>query len=521
MALVTAEAPTSGEVGARPGPPEHRPPVRGPVALGRGLGGPRWRAVRSLRFQLLAAYVGSLALSLAVGVAVLHEVFVDRVADRVDQELVQEAEEFSRLVGGNNPSTGQPFGDDARALFDTFFERNVPSQREGFFALVDGQPYITSPFPPAQLTTHPELVDDLVGLVESRRGRLATDAGPAEYLAVPVRVLGADGAPVNRAVFLVAVFPEQELQEVNDQVRITVLVLLAVLALASCIAWASAGHVLAPLRRTIDTARAFEETDLSRRVPVRGRGEVGELGRTFNGMLDRLERAFSTQRDFVSDAGHELRTPITIVRGHLELMGDDPDERRETVALVTDELDRMSRLVDDLLLLAKSERPDFLRREPVEVAELLPAVLAKASALAERDWRLESTTPAVVDGDRQRLTQAFMQLAANASQHTPPGAVIALGAGTRRDPGTGAEEVRLWVRDEGEGITPVDQARIFERFARGSTGPRRSEGSGLGLAIVRAIAVAHGGGVELESSRGAGSTFTVVLPAWSADAEAT
>ena len=110
-----------------------------------------------------------------------------------------------------------------------------------------------------------------------------------------------------------------------------------------------------------DTARSISETDLSRRIPVTGNDEIAELARTFNAMLDRLERAFATQRAFVSDASHELRTPITIVRGHLELLGDDPEERRETVALVTDELDRMSRFVDDLLLLARAEREDFLR----------------------------------------------------------------------------------------------------------------------------------------------------------------
>ena len=110
-----------------------------------------------------------------------------------------------------------------------------------------------------------------------------------------------------------------------------------------------------------DTARSISETDLTRRIPVSGRDEIAELARTFNAMLDRLEAAFATQRAFVSDASHELRTPITIVRGHLELLGDDPQERRETIALVTDELDRMSRFVDDLLLLAKAERDDFLR----------------------------------------------------------------------------------------------------------------------------------------------------------------
>jgi signal transduction histidine kinase len=224
-------------------------------------------------------------------------------------------------------------------------------------------------------------------------------------------------------------------------------------------------------------------------------------------MLDRLERAAQSQRSFVSDAGHELRTPITIVRGHLELMTDDPADRRETLALVTDELDRMSRLVDDLLLLAKSERKDFLQVQSVDVAALIPTVFAKVAALAPRDWRLDGAAQARVDGDPQRLTQALTQLAQNATQHTDDGDVITLGSSY------GGGHVRLWVQDEGEGIAAAEQGRVFERFARAGAGRRRSEGSGLGLSIVAAIADAHDGHVEVDSRPGHGATFTLVLPA--------
>jgi two-component system, OmpR family, sensor kinase len=128
-----------------------------------------------------------------------------------------------------------------------------------------------------------------------------------------------------------------------------------VLLLGSLLAWRLAGRVADPVTALTRTARAISETDLSRRIPVRGRDEVAQLAATFNEMLERLERAFGSQRRFLDDAGHELRTPLTIVRGHLELLEDDPVERRETVALVMDELDRMGRIVNDLLLLAKRE----------------------------------------------------------------------------------------------------------------------------------------------------------------------
>jgi signal transduction histidine kinase len=223
-------------------------------------------------------------------------------------------------------------------------------------------------------------------------------------------------------------------------------------------------------------------------------------------MVARLERAFATQQRFLSDVGHELRTPITIVRGHLEVMGDDPDERRETVALVTDELDRMNRMVNDLLMLAKAEQPDFLRPERVEVPAMLADVYAKASALGPREWVLGEVEPATVWADPQRLTQALTQLLQNAVQFTGEGDRIELSARVAGD------RVLLSVRDTGVGIAPEDRERIFERFVRAAPGRERPDGTGLGLAIVAAIAHAHRGEVTVDSVPGAGSTFTLVLP---------
>jgi signal transduction histidine kinase len=194
------------------------------------------------------------------------------------------------------------------------------------------------------------------------------------------------------------------------------------------------------------------------------------------------------------------------VRGHLELLGDDPEERRETIALVTDELDRMSRFVDDLLLLARAERDDFLRVGEVELGALTDELAEKASALGPRRWTVASRGEAVLVADRQRLTQAMMGLAQNAVQHTGEGDVIELGSARN------GSEAKLWVRDSGPGIPPRDHERVFERFARSSARARRSEGAGLGLAIVRAIAEAHGGRIELESRPGEGAAFTLVLP---------
>jgi signal transduction histidine kinase len=247
---------------------------------------------------------------------------------------------------------------------------------------------------------------------------------------------------------------------------------------------------------------------LSRRIEVTGTDDVYALAATFNAMLDRLEAAFTAQRSFLDDAGHELRTPITVVRGNIELL-DSTDARdvEEVRALVLDELDRMARLVDELTLLAKAQRPDFVRVGPVDLSSFTDDLMLLLQPLGARGWVLESRAADVITADRQRLTQAVLQLAKNAVGATSEGDVIAVGTSVDRI----RREVRVWVRDTGSGVPPEDRTRIFERFARGGTADL-VEGSGLGLAIVAAIAEGHGGTVELDSTVGCGSTFTLLLP---------
>ena len=437
--------------------------------------------------------------TVAAGLAV-RQILLSRLDERVDDSLVQETQEFRRLVGGRNPATGRPFGANLRAIYDTYLTRNQPGEDEAILTFAGGELYDYIHAGPNPVELAGASVDRWAGLTRPSRGRIDTPEGELAFLAVPIQ-----GAPED-GVFVVTTALSGERAEVTSAVEVLAAVSAAVLALASLAAFGAATRVLSPLRELTATARSIGESDLTRRIAARGDDEIAELGRTFNAMLDRLEKAFSSQRQFVNDAGHELRTPITIVRGHLELLTDDPEERRETIELVTDELDRMSRFVDDLLTLAKAEQPDFLRLDEVELAPLGEELLAKAGALAPRRWRLEDAADGQIVGDRQRLTQAVMNLAHNAVEHTGEGDAITLGTALSNG------DARLWVRDEGPGVSATDQGRIFERFARSSDGRRSSEGAGLGLAIVRAIAEAHGGRVELRSRPGAGATFTVVVP---------
>lgn len=451
---------------------------------------------------MLAAFVTLLAASTLVSMLALRQILVARASERVDEALVQEVGEFRRLVrDGRNPLTGEPFGRDIKALFDVFLLRNVLGEDEAIFTFVDGELYKRS----RDDLPSPELLGralQLGSIADTQRGDVETARGEVRYLAVPVQVRGRQ-----RGVFVVAVNLRPESQEVNDMVRTAAAVSLAVLLLASGLAWIIAGRVLAPLRTLRSTAQSITETDLTRRIAVEGNDEIADLARTFNAMLDRLEAAFASQKALVSDAGHELRTPITIVRGHLELLGDDPAEREETIALVTDELDRMARFVEDLLLLAKAEQADFVQPRPIDLDVLTDELFAKARALAtDRDWRLAGSGAGRLTADRQRLTQAVMQLAQNAVQHTEPGDRIALGSALHDG------SARLWVADTGPGVPEEEQERVFDRFHRAGAARRRSDGAGLGLSIVRAIAEAHGGRVALDSRPGVGATFTLIIP---------
>jgi signal transduction histidine kinase len=255
-----------------------------------------------------------------------------------------------------------------------------------------------------------------------------------------------------------------------------------------------------------EIASDITTSDLSRRIPESGNDDITALTRTFNDMLDRLEDGVESQRRFLDDAGHELRTPLTVLRGHLELLDpEDPDEVDRTRTVLLDEVDRMSRLVGDLIVLAKSRRPDFLQVRPTDLAVLTVTLLAKARALGDRDWVLVAEGSEMVLWDEQRVTQAALQLADNAVKHTRPGDRIALGSVVEDG------WVRLWVEDSGRGVLPEDRERIFERFGRAAAGTG-DEGFGLGLSIVRAIAEAHGGTVTVRDAVARGARFELRLP---------
>jgi signal transduction histidine kinase len=273
-----------------------------------------------------------------------------------------------------------------------------------------------------------------------------------------------------------------------------------------------ASSLAAPLRRMARVAARVDAGDLSHRMELGGpRDEVRALAHSFDQMLDRLQDAFARQSAFVADASHELRTPLTIVRGQLEVLAMNPhpdaEEIRHVEGVVRPEIDRMNRLVEDLLLLAHAADPELLRLEPVDLPDFLAGITAGLQATTDRRLLLGPVPALVIDADPDRLAQALHNLLRNAIVHTEPAGLVRLSAYRH------GARVRLVVDDDGPGIPNEQRERIFDRFARlDAARGRDTGGAGLGLSIVRAITVAHGGDVAVEASPEGGARFVLELP---------
>ncbi len=437
--------------------------------------------------------------------------FLSEVDRRVQADLTEEMEQFreSYLEWESMPNQSLT---DLQDFATNHLETNIPEDDNFLIFILDGTYYKSNP------RSLPPLVSENLSAMQDIASRVSPDVSPSDviqgqqrtndatvgtilYLAKPLRLEGKI-----QGLFVAVHATAGERQEALTGVVILAELVLGVVVISMVISWFTIGKLLAPLQNLTATARSISQSDLSQRLAVQGTDELAELSSTFNSMMDRLQSAFTSQRNFINDAGHELRTPITIVLGNLEVMGETLEEQQETHELVIDELMRMSRIVNDLILLSKSDRPDFLQLETINLESFTQELFAKTQALADRNWQIKLHSQGQFMGDRQRLTGAIMNLLQNAAQHTQPGDCIELGSHQTW------QSVRFWVRDTGEGISAADQKRIFERFARAGDRGRNSDGAGLGLAIVQAITEAHGGQIELESQLGEGSLFVLTLP---------
>lgn len=466
---------------------------------------PKWsNPLKTTHTRILLLYAVTMLAVMATAVPIFNFLVFSQVDERVREALREEMGDF--LEAYEAWEERAPQTDAALTTFlDGFLADTIPEDDNFHIVIFGKELYAANPDPlPESIQPGSRIMRYWLTL-RSRNESVSqapnSRLGDILYKTHPLEVNGE-----YRGMFIIAHLTAGERDEALASVAAFFEVAAGVVLISFLLAWMGTRQLLKPVKQLAVTTRKISESDLSSRLEVRGSGELAELAANFNAMMNRLQNALVSQRNFLNDAGHELRTPLTIIQGHLELMGEDPEEREETVVLVMDEIDRMGRFVNDLILLAKSERPDFVQPETIDIQTFTEEIFSKITTLAERNWRLASVGQGKFVGDRQQITGALVNLALNATQHTKPEDTIELGTLLAES------TVRFWVRDTGEGIAQEDQERIFERFARAANSYRRSDGVGLGLAIVKAVVEAHDGHIDLTSKLGEGSTFTLTFP---------
>jgi two-component system, OmpR family, sensor kinase len=446
-----------------------------------------------LRGRVLGWYVLLLAVALGISSILLFKAATIYQEDAAEQKLREEVYDFQAALTGR--AAGVTVHEAVRAHLDHWPQED----REALVVRLPGvRPKAAGPVDP-----EPDIVRALGQASEGRFLSLETKAGDARVLTAPIRSEG-------RVVGAVAAvhLTEEDRHYLHLALATVLGVAVVALLIASLIAWTSVGRLLWPLKEIAATADAISrEGDLLRTIPESGRqDEVGVLAASFNRMLARLDDAFRRERRFLSEASHELRTPITICRGHLEVLGPspEPEELRESIDIVVDELGRLGRIVEEMTTLARVDDPEFLRPREIALDHFMEEVGVKAETLL--NGRLTVARPqsgSMVRADPQRLTQALLNLLNNAAVHGDNGGRVELRV---------VAEPAVWkfeVADEAGGVAEGQEENVFRPFHRGKT---RAIGRGLGLAIVLGIAEAHRGSAGVENRPGKGATFWIRVP---------
>ena len=448
-----------------------------------------------IRIRVAAAFALAMAVVLAATSWFLYARLESHLALALDRDLRLHAQDLAALVR------------DPRSSIDVAEAGHLIESGESYAQLLDERGRVLQATPPlgaAPLLTTEELAAARGGTTFANRRRTPGLDEPSRLLATPVE------RDAQHLVLVVGATREnnrETLSSFRDELLIAGPI---ALVLATVAGYLLAGAALRPVERMRRRAAEISAETPGERLPVPvTRDEVERLGRTLNEMLGRLEAAVARERDFVADAGHELRTPLALLRTELELAlrhAESDDELRDAVRRSSEEVDRLTRLADDLLLIAGADRGRVpLRIEVIQASELLASVARRFEWRAEETGRSVQTVAANgirVRGDRIRLEQALGNLVDNSLRHG--GGRVRLEA--RQVDGL----VELHVADEGSGFPPEFVPTAFERFSRPDSA-RAGGGAGLGLAIARTIAEAHGGETHAKN-RERGADVWLVLP---------
>jgi two-component system, OmpR family, sensor kinase len=453
----------------------------------------RFRFPRGLRARLTLWIAAILVLAVAASFAVIYRGTGRQLRSQLDQDLATQVGAFAAAI----PRREEP--KELQGIVSRYVnhEHFRSSSQLLFVKLANGSVVTNEPALLASTRAAPAGYST----VETRRFgdiRLYVRRTPGVGKNVALVGVGGALAPVERAQHSVA--------------RTFLLAGLFALVAAALAGYVVASRVSSPLRRMARTATEVNAGDISHRMGETSASEEIELlAESFDRMLDRLDDAFARQRSFVSDASHELRTPLTIVRGQLEVLARQPDVSRDDVQrvtrLVSAEIERMERLVDDLLLLAKTEEGSPLERRPIELRDYVHDVFDALSLTADRRFELGGVSDLTIEADPDRLAQVIHNLGQNAVVHTSSGGLVRLSAAAN------GRYVRFAVEDDGPGIPEAERDRIFDRFHRTDySRARASGGSGLGLAIARALVEAHGGKIRACESPEGGARVEFDIP---------
>lgn len=463
-----------------------------------------WLQRMTLHRRMMGTLVLTTTLAVALSGSLLFLLQERSIRNNTQAHLSRIRDELVVLAkDGIDRTSGQPFAT-PEALLYQHLQTQVLGHNEGAVGFLNGQ----ARFVPRAAEIHPnrdtELIRTIRPLLTDDTSHIGTATTPTTtymYVVVPIKHNSVNGA------LLHVVDMDLTTRDLRQAMMFYSLAAGVVLAGVLTAAWPIIRRILRPIEELRHAAESIDERDLTSRVPVRAQDDLGALASAFNTMLDRVQRSVHAQRDLLDDVGHELRTPITVVRGHLELMDSaDPTDVDEVKNLSIEELDRMSAMVNDILMLAKSSQSDFVTPVMTDIAGLTESVFTKCHALGHRQWILDSTADISLCVDSSRLTQAWLQLASNAVKYSHDGSSIHIGSRLTH------AGVALWVTDNGIGISETDLPRVRARFARGQRAHEQAPGSGLGLSIVDTIMEAHDARMTIESRLGLGTTVTMLLP---------
>ncbi len=456
----------------------------------------------SVRTRVLLGCILLMSFSGLASTFFIGRLLYTQLDERIHEELQEESGEFAKQAATKNIQADRYSSKYLADMFRNFVDHEI-DQHKYYFLIVNNHIYQTSERKlPNGFYLDKTTLDSLSNLSITETRKIELDINQVIYYnAMPIYWQNGQ-----RGILVVVFDATEDRQSIMKVMTVIIEVTTCIFVISSIAAMIDTKYILQPLQLLTTTASSIGDTDLTKRIPVRGQNEIADLTVTFNEMLDRLQASFNSQKEFFNNAGHELRTPLTIIRVNLEMLSDDPQDRKETIALVTDELDRISRYVNDMILLAKSERPDFLILETVSLSDLTQEIYSKVTALGQRHWQLVNVGKGNIVCDRHRLTQVVMNLAQNAIQQTQFGDPISIGSLMKNG------KALFWVQDCGSGIDPSLEAVIFDRAISGQNCTKEGERMGLGLAIVKAIVEAHRGEINLVSEPERGSKFTIAIP---------